>query len=590
VFAQPGSVKIKFSPQPFWAVDPALLQSALGQVPGFKYDKDYAPGLPIYRDEGGFAGTGGYWVPVVPGNKTTQYASGSAPAGSYIFQPDTHVGSAFQEAWGNGFGMAMSPFLAGLGGMIGNASGPTEAGAGGAMDMGGSAGVFDAAGNPLYSSPGMLPSLTQLGTNFGTNLLNSGGDIKSALKNTAVNTGIGVGASAAASGINTAFAPTNEPSRFGEDVMYADAGDPTKRGMLPGGDVMFSPNSYMNQPGFLNAPDVQSAFDNSVSPVSTDIPQGQTIPAGSFTGYNAAGNATFSPAFSPRLLDATAQHQTLRQAAGIEPYTPPSTEGATPATDTAPSPDIVSAQQIESLAKINSALAQLHQGRGTPEDAPQRAEGQTDQQYGQTLTDYLNSDPRTAIDPQVLSDAGITPGTDAYYEFVMNQLDSVISQITDGLDPDSPNLAERLRTKSREELDALERALFVRGQLGTLVGSGRQVDPFTGLQEDVNTGGAQVNPSLAAYHRGLYRSASELSHMNPLDARKYVGGMLDRSPDLFGMQGAHNARTLDEILSQQNMDPEDLKRRRGMFAQDPFANLGSMSERDLEATLASLLH
>jgi hypothetical protein len=34
----------------------------------------------------------------------------------------------------------------------------------------------------------------------------------------------------------------------------------------------FAPNSYVNQPGFMNAPDLETALRDSVSPVYRDVP------------------------------------------------------------------------------------------------------------------------------------------------------------------------------------------------------------------------------------------------------------------------------------------------------------------------------
>lgn len=215
------------------------------------------------------------------------------------------------------------------------------------------------------------------------------------------------------------------------------------------------------------------------------------------------------------------------------------------------------AKTIERYAKIGRTLAQMNEGRGTPEDAPQRQEGQDDAQYAQTLVQYANLDART------LADAGLTPGTPEYYEFVMSQLDSVINQLTGGEDPDSPNLAAQMRNKTREELIALERALYVRGQIGQLMGSGFYTDPFTGIDEEVIVPeGMLTRPGVAAYHRGLARSTDEIARMSPQEARRFMGGFLERDPDLYGAQAAADARAEEEALAMQDYD---WKRRRGML-------------------------
>jgi hypothetical protein len=215
------------------------------------------------------------------------------------------------------------------------------------------------------------------------------------------------------------------------------------------------------------------------------------------------------------------------------------------------------------VAKIAAQVAKLFEGQAIPEDAPQRSEGQSDADYAQSLATYIQ------VDAQALADMGLVPGTPEYYDYLMSQLDATIESMTGGLNAEAADLEQQLRSKTREELDALRRALYVRGQLDLLTGSGAYEDPFTGLSEQVITNGKKVQPGVAAYHRGLARSASEMASMSPGEARRFLGGMLGRDADIYGMQARSDAR--DEQAEQAQAFIEDMKRRRGgMFGGGMF--------------------
>jgi hypothetical protein len=233
------------------------------------------------------------------------------------------------------------------------------------------------------------------------------------------------------------------------------------------------------------------------------------------------------------------------------------------------------------VAKMGAALAKMHAGQGTPEDAPQREQGQSDADYAQSLASYVN------VDAKALADMGLVPGTPEYYNYLMSQLDTTINDMAGTIDFDAPDLEQQLRGKTREELTNLQRALYVRGQLGTLMGSGTYTDPFTGIAEDVMTNGQQVNPDVAAYHRGLGRSIGEFSRMSPIERQQAIGGFLNRSPDLFGMQARADAR--DEQAAQAQAFLEDLKRRHSsLFSQSqayPEFSNGSTGDPELDQLL-----
>jgi hypothetical protein len=202
--------------------------------------------------------------------------------------------------------------------------------------------------------------------------------------------------------------------------------------------------------------------------------------------------------------------------------------------------------------KLGKALASLGGGgEGAPQDAPQREEGQSDADFAQSLAAYVN------VDAGALAEMGLTPGTPQYYEYLMGQMDNTLAGYEDAAD-----LMGQLRGKTQDELTNLRRALYVRGQLDQLMGSGTYTDPFTGLGEEViDAGGAGINPGMAAYQRGFGRSIEGFAGLDPTARREEIGSFLDRAPDLYGVQGRMDARSEQEAMVQAFL--EDLKRRQG---------------------------
>ncbi|MDO8534247.1 MAG: hypothetical protein Q7S17_05840, partial [Xanthobacteraceae bacterium] len=207
--------------------------------------------------------------------------------------------------------------------------------------------------------------------------------------------------------------------------------------------------------------------------------------------------------------------------------------------------------------KIGSMLSEMNAGQNVPADAPQRAEGQSDADYSALLANYIQ------VDAQALADMGLAPGTPEYYDYLMSQLDATVENMTQGLDVNAADLEQQLRGKTQAELLALQRALYVRGQLGQLMGSGTYTDPFTGQAEDVITNGQLVNPGVAAYHRGLGRTIGDFAQRAPVERNQAIGDFLGRDADIYGMQARADARAEQEARAQAVM--EDMKRRRGMF-------------------------
>jgi hypothetical protein len=262
------------------------------------------------------------------------------------------------------------------------------------------------------------------------------------------------------------------------------------------------------------------------------------------------------------------------------PYALPSTasESAQPRTPPA-AKEPSTMDNVSRLVKIGTKIAEIYGGQDNPpEDAPQREEGQSDADYAQALATYIQ------VDAQALADMGLVPGTPEYYDYLMSQLDATIEAMTGGLNAEAADLQQQLRGKTDAELTALRRALFVRGQLEQLMGSGTYTDPFTGRAEEVITNGRQVQPGVAAYHRGLGRTIGDFADLAPRDRQQAFGDFLGRDTDIYGMQARADAQA--EKVAQAQALFEDMKRRRGMFNQSqafPEFSLGTTGDPELDA-------
>jgi hypothetical protein len=170
-----------------------------------------------------------------------------------------------------------------------------------------------------------------------------------------------------------------------------------------------------------------------------------------------------------------------------------------------------------------------------------------------------------SVSPEDILAAGYEPGTREYNEYVLQQADRVIMQIMGevGNTADAEQMAAALRAKSAEEIQDLQRALYVRGAMGQLMGSGEYTDPFSGQNVDV-LGSGMFNPSQGAYGAGLASDVDTLAQLGSTDpgaAREFLQQLLGRNPDLFGMQARQDAQ-----LEQAKVSESDLRKRRGMFS------------------------
>ena len=435
---------------------------------------------------------------------------------------------------------------------------------------------------------GIGSGLTELGVpkwlanaagGLGTGML-SGMDLKNALKSAALGAGIGIAAENFAPVINDIVEVGQ--SAYSVDDLYADTSvdaDLKRRGIQVadangGFEVLFSPNSYVNQPGFLGAGSEAAALESTISPVPGDLAEGVTYMPGTFSGYDpVTGQAMFNR-LPPEL-----QQEDERNRDALE------------AGDNPPPEPTVTSKDLERYAKIAKQLYEMLGGQEQAlRGAPQRPAGEMapedEQAYLDQVVQYLGLDPAT------MAEAGLTPGTPEYLEYILQQAEAIIGQVLGDANPDGEDFGALLRAKTAEELQALNRAIYVRGQLGSLVGPGQYADPLTGVLEDVAApaGSARFLPGVAAWQRGLARSAEELAGMRGQEAKRFLGGMLERNPDIYRMQARRDAQALREALESQGMD--DLKRRRrGMFGDEAFfqQELEAMNTIDLDRMLALLM-
>lgn len=245
----------------------------------------------------------------------------------------------------------------------------------------------------------------------------------------------------------------------------------------------------------------------------------------------------------------------------------------------------VTGQDLQKYAKIAQQVGKLLGNSGGQPTGPQRVEGQSDEQYAQQLVQYLN------LDAAAMAAQGLIPGTPEYYQYIMSQADAVIQQVLGGMDVNANDLSAQLQGHTQQELEQLQRALFVRGQMDTLVGPGSYTDPFTGRSQDVSgPAGSRFQPSVGAYQRGLAHSTDELAGLRGTAALDYLHGMLGRNVDLFGMQGNQDARMLQARLEEMQQPQQHGKKRNGMLGDIGYwqQELNALSPDQLQALMHSM--
>lgn len=246
------------------------------------------------------------------------------------------------------------------------------------------------------------------------------------------------------------------------------------------------------------------------------------------------------------------------------------------------------AAKVAQIAKAVAALA----GGGDEQPAPQRRRGQSQEEYasdaGQWAAKYLD------LDVGAMEKAGLVAGSPAYTQYILDQANSIIEQIF-SRNPEAllqgesvEDLQDALEGLTRREMQQLQRALNVRGQLGQLMGSGDYVDPFTGMTEAVR--GERIAPGVAAYQRGLARSTEELAGKRGAEARQFLGGMLGRNVDLYGLQAGQDAEMLRaRLLADENISEEERRRRlEALAAGDRIGAFSGLGESDTGSLFAGI--
>ena len=410
-------------------------------------------------------------------------------------------------------------------------------------------------------------------------------------------------------------------------------GDPLKAAVEGG---VFGGLSGVNKPGTPSISDqdfAEIANELDLTPVIEQTPGMLPAPTGSYfqptstTGENILFGTPETPAQFTPIPDAggvtyTPADPTVRstyEAAGLIPQTgmlSPTQEisdadfadaateeyltGAAPAT-TSPTTD------YGKLAKQLYGIYQnLHpDGAPIPEYTPPvRKEGQTDEEYAtevaETATDYITqgmTDEEIAqygLDAESIADAGLTPGTPEYLDYIISRADQIIADII-GKDPSAlmegesvESLQAAFEALTAEEMADLTRALYVRGALGSLTFGGSAQDPFTGITEELGPGDVPVQGATAAAHRGYARSLERMAQLPTGEAMEELRRLLGRKPDLFGLQTAYDKRAaMDRLMARD--EEEDPKRKRKSSDVSYWQNiLAGMNPDELEQLLASL--
>lgn len=444
---------------------------------------------------------------------------GSSPEMEQLFQAVVmyYLGGGASNAMGGSVAGTSSATAAGAAEGASNAavlgSTPSAAVAGSeygaaAAGAGGSGGVA-----------GMLSTLptwaTRAGTMYGSNYLTNGGDAKGAAKNTALGMGIGYGADAAAPYVNDALDAGNSFS----DSMR-------RKGML--GTQVADASSVLGPMSDAAAAD--PANYNWLADTTKD---------------NTFATRMASDPFTPMDLTAPLPASSAPAPAAANPDAPPAQKSA------------VTSQDLQRYTKIGMQVNDLiGAAKGAPQQPPADATPEDQQKYYSDVVNYLG------LDAQTMAAAGLQPGSPEYTQYILDQADAIISQTMQGLDVNSADLSAQLRTKTDQELQQLQRALYVRGQLGQQMGAGTYVDPATGTPQEV-LGGGMFDPNVGAYQRGLAGNVNDLAGKQGQGAYDYLQGMLGRHADMFGMQGAADAQF--EQAKRNDQNPDELRRRRGML-------------------------
>lgn len=385
--------------------------------------------------------------------------------------------------------------------------------------------AYDVAANAGGMIPGVPSWLQGPAKSLGLNFLTSGGDLKAAAKGAAISAGTPYAADFAAPHVNDVFNGGNDGGNQPDfrRMQLADAGGmlDVPQGLMPPGGVEDFATPEMLQAGqkTLNSlPAAPGTAEDFATPEMTQA--GQKV----LNGLPPAPASASAAPTTPKPVTSEDLQRYAKVLLQVEGVTGDDSTGGSGATKgpVAPAAD------------------------ASPEEK---------QQYYNDIVNYLG------LDAQTMADAGLQPGSPEYMDYILNQADTIISQVLDGMDVNSADLATQLHTKTAQELQQLQRALYVRGQLGQQMGAGTYVDPISGTPQQV-IGSGTFDPSTAAYQRGVAGNVDTLAGKHGQSAYDYLQGMLGRHGDAFGMQKSADDR-FQQALQEQN--PDDEQRRRGML-------------------------
>jgi hypothetical protein len=183
---------------------------------------------------------------------------------------------------------------------------------------------------------------------------------------------------------------------------------------------------------------------------------------------------------------------------------------------------------------------------------------------GQSAIEYLG------LDPKSFEAQGLMPGTQEYLDYILAQADAIVAAAFGG-DPTAllegetvEGLQAAMRGKTADEMQALIRALNVKGVLGATGFGGEAVDPFTGQVQGLGPiAGAVTDPSRSAAMRGYAGMFGEMAGMTGPEARMAFRDFLKRDVDLFDLRKAADERRLAGMLqaAQGQMSDEDVRRK-----------------------------
>jgi hypothetical protein len=359
-------------------------------------------------------------------------------------------------------------------------------------------------------------------------------------------------------------------SGWGDTPSQMDSGSRQPVSYVEGGSSI--PAEFLPQiePMMMRTPENAALLDQLIA----EQPAGPTIEAFSAQAspemQALLSGMGVEPAPLPPVSDADMEAAATEEALTGEA----SVEGEEPTAEAPTEKEMKAKDYVKIAKKVYDFLKEMRGGDAPSVEEfvlPEQEEGQSDEEYLAEISDlalgYLG------LDVDAMKDAGYEPGTQEYLDYVLAYADKVIAAAFGDADPAEmegksvEELQQTFRGKSEKEMEALARALYVRGALGAKSFKESAIDPFTGELEYLGEGEKETAP--AATQRGYARFLEETAGLSAPEARRSIKGLLDRDIDLFDLGAARKARTLDDMLAEFNAtqpvdeEDDDLYERRG---------------------------